>query len=256
MPILRHSCRLATLHFSRLTLPFSFLLAVSRHKKRAPLNADAPKVKITEKFQLRSHLKMTFSLVKYGFSQSLPPHPALSHDSQICCLLTKNIIEEYSTYVILDTVQGEADSDRFWQKANALTAGAVLVVQDDQTELWPANVVLKDDEAVYEGSCGDLVKENGVYHYSGVIEGYDEALIPAGGDWTQGFYELVRGDFYVDGSTRVVIQTDLDYGFPVNGKSANAWLDDFYARRAYWMALRIKVKGNHIEEIYGIYSID
>lgn len=104
MPILRHSCRLATLHFSRLTLPFSFLLAVSRHKKRAPLNADAPKVKISDKFQLRSHLKMTFSLVKYGFSQSLPPHPALSHDSQICCLLT---IAISNSTISDDTLSGQ-----------------------------------------------------------------------------------------------------------------------------------------------------
>ena len=60
----------------------------------------------------------------------------------------------------------------------------------------------------------------------------------------------------ISSKTRVVIQTDTDYGFPASGKSAEAWLDDFYARKQYWMTLRIKVKGNHIEEIYGIYSVD
>ena len=50
IPILRHLWRLTACHLLRLPLPFLFFLAVSRHQKRAPLNVDAPKVKITEKF--------------------------------------------------------------------------------------------------------------------------------------------------------------------------------------------------------------
>ncbi len=169
---------------------------------------------------------------------------------------TENILDSYSTYVILDTVQGDRDYDLFTQRADALSKGAVLVVQDETTELWPINNVLRDNEAVYRGSCGPLVKENGVYHYSGVIQGYDEERANNYGHWTEGYYDLVRGDFYVDASTRVVIETESDYGFPVNGKSAEVWLDDFYARKEYWMVLAIKVKGSHIEEIYGIYSFD
>ena len=169
---------------------------------------------------------------------------------------TENILDSYSTYVILDTVQGDRDDDLFTQRADALSKGAVLAAQGETTELWPVNNVLRDNEAVYRGSCGPLVKENGVYHYSGVIQGYDEERANNYGHWTEGYYDLVRGDFYVDASTRVVIETESDYGFPVNGKSAEAWLDDFYARKEYWMVLAIKVKGSHIEEIYGIYSFD
>lgn len=169
---------------------------------------------------------------------------------------TENILDSYSIYVILNTPQGDKDYDLFMEKAGILTQEDVLIANDDESELWPVNNVLRDDAAVYEGSCGHLVKENGVYHYSGVIEGYDEARANRYGHWTEGLYELVQGDFYVDGSTRVVIETEDDYGFPVNGKNAEEWLDDFYARKEYWMILRIKVKGNHIEEIHGIYAID
>lgn len=169
---------------------------------------------------------------------------------------TENILDSYSVHVILDTTQGDKDFDLFMEKSDIVTQGDVLVAHDDESELWPVNDVLKDNEAVYEGSCGPLVKENGIYHYSGVIEGYDEARANRYGHWTEGYYELVQGDFYVDDSTRVVIQSDSDYGFPVNGKSAVEWLDDFYARKEYWMVLNIKVKGNHIEEIHGIYSFD
>lgn len=167
---------------------------------------------------------------------------------------TENILDSYSIHVILDTTQGDKDFDLFMEKSDILTQEDVLVAHDDESELWPVNNVLRDDEAVYEGSCGDLVKENGVYHYSGIIEGYDESRA-TDEDWTLGIYELVRGDFYVDDSTKIVIESDMDYGFPAEGKSAKEWLDDFYARREYWMTLRIKVKGNHIEEIYAIYSI-
>lgn len=171
---------------------------------------------------------------------------------------TQNILDSYWVHVILNTAQGDRDESQFKEKANALATGAVLITQGDDTKLWPANNVLKDNEAVYEGSCasGPLIKENGIYHYSGIIEGYDESRADKYGHWTEGYYELARGDFYVDNSTKVVIKSDLDYGFPVNGKSAEAWLDDFYARKEYWMVLNIKVKGNHIEEIQGIYSFD
>lgn len=169
---------------------------------------------------------------------------------------TENILDSYSVHVILDTTQGDKDYDLFMEKSDIVTQEDVLVAHDDESELWPVNNVLKDNETIYEGSCGPLVKENGIYHYSGVIEGYDEARANYYGHWTEGYYELVQGDFYVDDSTRVVIQSDSDYGFPVNGKSAVEWLDDFYARKEYWMVLNIKVKGNHIEEIYGIYSFD
>lgn len=169
---------------------------------------------------------------------------------------TENILDSYSVHVILDTTQGDKDYDLFMEKSDILMQEDVLVAHDDESELWPVNNVLRDDVAVYEGSCGHLVKENGVYHYSGVIEGYDEVRANRYGHWTEGLYELVQGDFYVDGSTRVVIETEDDYGFPVNGENAEEWLDDFYARKKYWMILRIKVKGNHIEEIQGIYAID
>ncbi len=169
---------------------------------------------------------------------------------------TKNVIEEYSVHIIYDTVRGEKDYDLFEKKVKAYTSGGVLAEGDGKTELWLANHVLNDSEPIYEGSCGHLVKENGVYHYSGVIEGYDEFRIPAGGDWTQGFYDLTEGDFYVDDTTKIIIESESDYGFPVNGKNATEWLDDFYAHKQYWMNLRIKVKGNHIEELLGIYAID
>lgn len=169
---------------------------------------------------------------------------------------TENILDSYSTYVILDTTQGDKDYDLFMEKSDILTQEDVLIAHDDESELWPVNNVLSDNEAMYRGSCGPLVKENGVYHYSGVIQGYDEERANNYGHWTEGYYDLVCGDFYVDASTRVVIETESDYGFPVNEKSAEAWLDDFYARKEYWMVLAIKVKGSHIEEIYGIYAID
>lgn len=112
---------------------------------------------------------------------------------------------------------------------------------------------------VYRGSLlGELEKKDGIYWYSGIIQGYNESLT-LNGDWTDGFYDLTSGDFYVDDSTRVVIETKDDfgdYGFPAEGKTATEWLDDFYARRDYWMVVNLKVRGNHIEEILGIYAID
>ena len=112
------------------------------------------------------------------------------------------------------------------------------------------------DEAIYEDSCGPLEKIDGIYQYSGEITGYDESLISEGGDWTEGYYVLTEGEFYVDDETKVIIETEDDYGFPAEGKTAAEWLDDFYARKEYWMIVNIKVKGNHIEEIQGIYSFD
>ncbi len=109
---------------------------------------------------------------------------------------------------------------------------------------------------VYRGSLlGELEKKDGIYWYSGIIQGYNESLT-FNEDWTDGFYNLTSGDYYVDDSTRVVIETKYDYGFPAEGKTATEWLDDFYARRDYWMVVNLKVKGNHIEEILGIYAID
>lgn len=112
---------------------------------------------------------------------------------------------------------------------------------------------------VYRGSLlGELEKKDGIYWYSGIIQDYNESLI-LNGDWTEGFYNLTSGDYYVDDLTRVVIETKDDfgdYGFPAEGKTATEWLDDFYARRDFWMVVMLKVKGNHIEEILGIYAID
>ena len=112
-------------------------------------------------------------------------------------------------------------------------------------------------EAVYEGTpAGHLEKVNGVWGFSGVIEGYDEARIPEGGDWTEGYYEITEGTYFVDDNTKVVIETEDDYGFPVAQRSAEEWLDDFYARKEYWMHVQLKVSGNRILEIQGVYSVD
>lgn len=113
------------------------------------------------------------------------------------------------------------------------------------------------NNAVYEGTCyGQLEKRNGVYWYSGNLVGYDESRIPSNGHWTEGYYDVTYGNFYVDGLTKVVVDSYYAHTYPAKGKTAEEWLDDFYSRREYWMVLALKVEGSHIEEIRGIYSFD
>ena len=105
---------------------------------------------------------------------------------------------------------------------------------------------------LYEGQAEPFQKINGHYVYSGDIMGYDESRIKAEDDWTAGFYAAVNGTFYIDSNTRGTVK---DSDFPVKGKTADQWLDDYFARKKYWMILYIKVRGDHIEEIAAIDSI-
>lgn len=54
---------------------------------------------------------------------------------------TRNVLDEYSVHVILDTAQGDRDSAIFYEKANAYQQGSVLVACDDQSSLWPEDSV-------------------------------------------------------------------------------------------------------------------
>ena len=110
-----------------------------------------------------------------------------------------------------------------------------------------------DNSPVYEGQIGIFEKQNGRYFFTGDISAYDESRVGKNGHWTEGFYTVTSGTFYVDENTKVTANYE---DFPVKGKIAVAWLDDFYERKKYWMVLTVKVKGNHVEEITGIVSVD
>ena len=111
-----------------------------------------------------------------------------------------------------------------------------------------------DNSSVYEGQVrGIFKKQDGRYIYTGDILGYEESRVGRNDDWTEGFYTVTNGTFYVDKNTKVTVNIE---DFPVKGKTAVAWMDDFYARKKYWMILTVKVKGDHVEEITGIISAD
>ncbi|MCD8222746.1 MAG: hypothetical protein LUD07_11320 [Clostridiales bacterium] len=156
------------------------------------------------------------------------------------------------------------EKDRFFiewkdKQGNTIVAADFYSIADtDQTENIPIeNEMIESSSDItqtFTGSCGSLQKDGDRYYYSGEIMGYDESLV-VDDDWTTGRYVLTSGTFYTDETTKIIIETDSDYGFSDGEKSAVEWLDDFYARKEYWMTVNIKVKGDHIEEILGIYSI-
>ncbi len=116
---------------------------------------------------------------------------------------------------------------------------------------WVENAKPGDLLSLEGAEGGKFEKIGSRYRFTGTVSGYDAALIPEGEDWTAGIYPLTHGTFYVDENTKIEVQ---DKDFPAEGKTAVAWLDDYLARKKYWMELRIRVKGDHVEAITDIGS--
>lgn len=56
---------------------------------------------------------------------------------------TKNVMAEYSVYVVLNTAQSDRDYALFYKKAKSYQQGSVLVACDDRSSLWSVDQVCK-----------------------------------------------------------------------------------------------------------------
>lgn len=54
---------------------------------------------------------------------------------------TENIVEEYSVYLLTDTLDGMQKEDLFEQKYNAVRQGCLMIIDDEHSSLWPVNRV-------------------------------------------------------------------------------------------------------------------